>query len=154
MIRKIFSFVRENIQLCPGETRGRRFGRHGGWHITRILTKFMLAKNQKFMLVKHQKFLSKPKIKIFVKLAQLKHLLNFASLLKQRWGDQICHNYIDFDIYIYIDIDVDINIDIVKGIDIDIDIGIDNDIYICNYIDINIDIDISLKIFYRKTGTC
>ena len=106
------------------------------------------------MLVKHQKFLSKPKTKIFVKLAQLKHLLNFASLLKQRWGDQICHNYIDFDIYIYIDIDVDINIDIVKGIDIDIDIGIDNDIYICNYIDINIDIDISLKIFYRKTGTC
>ena len=80
----------ENIQLCPGKTRGRRFGRHGGWHITRLLTKFMLAK--------HQKFLSKPKIKIFVKLARLKHLLNFASLLKQRWGDQICHNYIDFDI--------------------------------------------------------
>ena len=51
-------------------------------------------------------------------MARLKHLLNFASLLKQRWGDQICHNYIDFDIYIYIDIDVDINIDIVKGIDI------------------------------------
>ena len=132
MIWKIFSFVQ---------------GKHGGGGLEDTVAgthfdQIHACKKSKFMLVKHQKFLSKPKTKIF------------ASLLKQRWGDQICHNYIDFDIYIYIDIDVDINIDIVKGIDIDIDIGIDNDIYICNYIDINIDIDISLKIFYRKTGTC
>ena len=96
MIRKIFSFVRENIQLCPGKYSALSGENTGAavWKTRR------LAHNTHFDQI-HACKTSKVPIKtqnkdFFVKLARLKHLLNFASLLKQRWGDQICHNYIDF----------------------------------------------------------